>query len=172
MLISNKGHLRSWSLSILSLFLAGCDEAILNAITRRVHPYPLNSPPVISQFRTNDPQNHIRSVGWQEIWPGAKQDIVRVTDSFIARPQAVIADEVREWVGRYGRGNWENRGGRWEWVENISDEESLRAGTEAYHLLIYLDREPNILVAKGDWDRTTNQIRVKVYRASDLPPLK
>ena len=95
-----------------------------------------------------------------------------MTDSFIARPQAVIADEVREWVGRYGRGNWENRGGRWEWVENISDEESLRTGTEAYRLLIYLDREPNILVAKVDWDRTTNQIRTEVYRASDLPPLK
>lgn len=164
-----KVHSQRWCLPALSLLMAGCDEAILNTITRREHPRPLTSPPVISQFHTNDPQSQIQSVGWREIWPGVKQDIVRVTDSFVGRPRVVIAEEVRGWVNRYGRGNWENRGGSWEWLENLSNEESLRAGTDTYHLLVYLALHPNILVAKGDWDSTTNQVRVEVYRASDLP---
>ena len=167
--MKGKVHLQRWCLPVLLLLMTGCDEAILNAITRRVHPRPLDSPPSIAQFHTNNPQSQIRSVGWREIWPGVKQDMVWVTDFFVARPQTIITEEVRGWVNRYGRGNWENYGGRWEWVENLSNEESLRAGADTYHLLVYLDRQPNVLVAKGEWDSTTNQIRVEVYRASDLP---
>ncbi len=156
----------------LSVFLAGCDEGILNAITRAEHPYPLKTPTIISQFHTTDPQSQLQFVGWRELWPGVHQDVVRVTEAFVERPQAVISEEIRGWSGRFSKGRVEYVNGQWELIERLPDENQGQDSSRTYHVRVYLDRQPNVLVAKGDWDGSANQIYVEVYRASDIPPAR
>ena len=153
-------------LLVLLLFLAGCDEGVLNAITRSVHPYSLNSPSIIEQFQTDDPQSQIRFIGWREPWPGVRQYIVRVTEVFASRSQALIRYDVERWIKRYAEEFWET-------MDNLPKQQQqtyrIRGGAVDYHLFVYLDHQPDVLVAKGEWDSFTNQIRAEVYRASDLP---
>ena len=54
---------------IAVIFVAGCDESFLNMVTQAEHERPLDSPKVVEQFGTNDPNSPVRYVAWREPAP-------------------------------------------------------------------------------------------------------
>ena len=143
-------------------FVLGCEGFFTSGAFDR------HSPVVAQQFHTNDPGSQVTYVGYDYTLWGGHKDIVRVSEAFIDRPQQVIAEEVRTWMKRHAEASWET-------INSLPNEQQrqsyrTRSGVVDYRLFVYLDRQPSVLVAKADWDSYTDQIRMAVFRANDLPP--
>jgi hypothetical protein len=98
--------------------------------------------------------------------PGEHQDVVRVVDAFAQRPRVDIEEDVRGWIAGHAKNAL-------AWVEQLRNEEqrqgySTPEGALEYHLFVYFDSQPSVLIAKGAWDSMTKDIRVEVYRAKDI----
>src|SRR3990167_6187186 len=94
MRINGKNVLSYWHWPVLALFLVGCEDFLVSGAFDR------NSPVIIQQFHTDDPDSFITYVGYDYTWWGGHKDIVRVTDAFIARPKTIIAEEIQRWIDK------------------------------------------------------------------------